>query len=155
MQKDKDTIVNLLILLFGILMLYGVFKPYFIPEYKGEGEKGGSQLIEGIKPSHAAIAFSPDTLAWGSSRGYDDKEDAIRDALLRCGESGATDCEHKTWFYDSCGSLAVEPKSNADGRGGAWGIGRGSSQQIADESAMKFCSKYGSGCKIVESICVP
>ena len=87
-----------------------------------------------------AIAYSDSTGDWGSSYNYDSREEAIEEALRRCGRS---DCVYKVWFRNSCGVIAKA--SN-----GALGWSYGSKSLLeAKFWALEECAKRGEGCKIL------
>ncbi|MHA7652928.1 DUF4189 domain-containing protein [Mycobacterium sp. ML4] len=86
---------------------------------------------------YGAIAYSPRTGAWGTSRGYQVKAQAERVALEQCGEN---DCRVIISF-NLCGAVASDG-SNFQG-------GTGLSRQAAEQDAL---NRLGGG-RIVNSVC--
>ncbi|GLB86783.1 DUF4189 domain-containing protein [Mycobacterium kiyosense] len=86
---------------------------------------------------YGAIAYSPSTGAWGTSRGYQVKSQAERVALDQCGEN---DCRVIISF-NLCGAVASDG-SNYQG-------GTGLSRQAAEQDAL---NRLGGG-RVVNSVC--
>lgn len=86
---------------------------------------------------YGAIAYSPSTAAWGTSRGYQVKSHAERVALEQC---GVNDCRVIISF-NLCGAVASDG-SNYQG-------GTGLSRQAAEQAAL---NRLGGG-RIVNSVC--
>ncbi|WP_081283244.1 DUF4189 domain-containing protein [Mycobacterium asiaticum] len=86
---------------------------------------------------YGAIAYSPSTSAWGTSRRYQVKSQAERVALEKCGEK---DCRVLVSF-NLCGAVASDG-SNYQG-------GAGLSRQAAEQNAL---NRLGGG-RIVNSVC--
>lgn len=86
---------------------------------------------------YGAIAYSPSTGAWGTSRGYQVKLRAERVALDQCGEN---DCRVIISF-NLCGAVASDG-SNYQG-------GTGLSRQAAEQDAL---NRLGGG-RVVNSVC--
>lgn len=86
---------------------------------------------------YGAIAYSPSTGAWGTSRGHQVKAQGERVALDQCGEN---DCRVLVSF-NLCGAVAFDG-SNYQG-------GAGLSRQAAEQSALNRLA----GGRIVRSVC--
>lgn len=86
---------------------------------------------------YGAIAYSPTTGAWGTSRGYQVKSQAEQVALAQCGEQ---DCRVIISF-NLCGAVASD--------GANYQGGTGLSRQAAEQDAL---NRLGGG-KVVNSVC--
>ncbi|KQH79971.1 hypothetical protein AO501_07470 [Mycobacterium gordonae] len=97
----------------------------------------GNQMPVPHVMRYGAIAYSPSTGAWGTSRGYQVKTQAERVAVEQCGEN---DCRVIISF-NLCGAVASDG-SNYQG-------GTGLSRQAAEQDAL---NRLGGG-KIANSVC--
>ncbi|MDP7725182.1 DUF4189 domain-containing protein [Mycobacterium sp. TY814] len=86
---------------------------------------------------YGAIAYSPSSGAWGTSRGYQVKSQAEQVALAQC---GVNDCRVIISF-NLCGAVAFD--------GANYQGGTGLSRQAAEQDAM---NRLGGG-KVVNSVC--
>ncbi len=120
--------------------------------YVGDGNSGKAVVDLVENPKYGALAVSTDTSAWGSSKGYHNKEDAVSDAVRRCAESGATDCVVKTSAHSNCLALALSPRIKTK-QNGAWGTGSAENEKDAVKRASENCGKHAHDCKIVDSFC--
>lgn len=94
--------------------------------------------------SYGAIAYSPDSGAWGYSEQYGSRAQAESRARKECREK---DCEIAAWFYNSCGAVAASDN-------GSWGGAQGGSVERAQQGAQARCAKEGgTNCKILFSRC--
>jgi len=94
--------------------------------------------------SYGAIAFSPDSRAWGYSEEYGSRAQAESRAKKEC---RMNDCKIASWFYDSCGALAASEN-------GPWGGAQGRDVQRAQKNAQARCEKEGgTNCKVLFSRC--
>lgn len=150
MKKYIQLLILSLFLISGILFIYATITTE-LEGYQGKGNSGKG--IEINRPRQfGAIALPYSTQAWGSSFNYPSKRDAEKDALNRCKESGATDCDIVLSFNNTCGALALKAKSDNKNNGG-WGSSTGN-KETAEEWALTRCKYYGGDqCKIVESVC--
>lgn len=93
---------------------------------------------------YGSIAFSESTQRYGYSYNYPTQSGAQNRALREC---GVRDCRVVVWFKNACGTLAIGNSS----WGSAWNA-NGRQSQI---SAVRACSQYGSGCRVVRTVCSP
>lgn len=94
---------------------------------------------------HGAIAYSPNTGAYGYSYNYSTQKQAENEAMYNC-DMRARDCVIATTFYNACGAVAA-------GRNGGWGADWGNTAYDAQENALAMCSNYDNGCQIVRWQC--
>ena len=92
-----------------------------------------------------AIAFSPQSGAYGYSYGAGTRAQAERVAMSNCRANGAG-CRLLVYFRNACGALAV---GNGNGYGFAWAASRGP----AEGRAMRECRNRTSSCRIVAWSC--
>ena len=78
---------------------------------------------------------------YGFVAGYDNKDEARRDALKECKKSGNENCKIVAWF-ETCGAYAVSKKY--------YGAGWGSTKQKAEAMALEKC---GGKCRVAVSEC--
>jgi len=79
-------------------------------------------------PEYAAVAVSPSTFTWGSSKNFSSQEEAKAQALAEC---GAFDCELSAWTSDGgCVSVAIDDAAKIY-RGGL-----GASKRQAEQAAL-------------------
>ena len=98
------------------------------------------------RPYYGAIAVSPQTGAIGYSRNYLSEQAAVKAAVRSCeGYAGTGDCRGLVWFKNACGAIA--------GNGRGWGSGWGTNRNIASSYALQSCSKYGSRCRVIRTVC--
>lgn len=103
-------------------------------------------------PVHAAdmfgaIAYSPNSGAWGWSKDYASQDEAETRAMDECeSRSNGEECQVASWFRNACGSLATGP----DG----WGADWGNDQWEAAAKALERCSEHSMTCTVKEKICV-
>jgi Domain of unknown function (DUF4189) len=95
--------------------------------------------------SYGAIAFSPDSGAYGYSTRRVSRANAQEWAMSYCDEN-AWDCRIAVNFHDACGAVAR-------GRNGGWGTNWGYSRAEAQNNAMAACHKRDSGCRVVVWAC--
>jgi len=94
--------------------------------------------------SCGAIAYSPDSGAWGYSEEYGSRAQAESRARKEC---RSNDCEIAAWFYNSCGAGSASDN-------GSWGGAQGDNEQRAQHGAQARCAKEGgTNCKVVVSRC--
>jgi hypothetical protein len=106
---------------------------------------GGFALLLGGTASaatFAAISYNTETGYSGYSHGYQSRDAAEERAAQECGEG----CETVMWARDSCVALATS-KSRA------YGTGRDTDQESANQMAMNICSGYAGDCSIVAEAC--
>jgi len=82
-----------------------------------------------------------DEPGYGFVTGYDNKDEARRDALKECKKSGNTGCKVVAWF-ETCGAYAASKKH--------YGAGWGATKQKAEAMALEKC---GSKCRVAISEC--
>ncbi|MBX3573941.1 MAG: DUF4189 domain-containing protein [Mesorhizobium sp.] len=92
-----------------------------------------------------AIAFSPQSGAYGYSYGAGTRAQAERIAMSNCRANGAG-CRLLVYFRNACGALAV---GNGNGYGYAWAGTRGQ----AEGRAMQECRNQTSSCRLVAWSC--
>jgi hypothetical protein len=90
----------------------------------------------------AAISFNEETGYSGYSHGYQSRDAAEERAAQECGPG----CETVMWARDSCIALAVSKSL-------AYGTGRDTDQESANQMAMNICSGYAGDCSIVAETC--
>ncbi|WP_377289562.1 DUF4189 domain-containing protein [Rhizobium sp. SG2393] len=98
-----------------------------------------------LADSFGAISYSPDTGATGWSYSWSSRRQAEREAQQNCYEN-AGDCRVAIWFKNACGAVAA-------GDDGGWGSGWGSNSNRARREAIKQCSQYSDGCRVVRWQC--
>ncbi len=86
-----------------------------------------------------------DTGATGWSYSWSSRRQAEREAQQNCYEN-AGDCRVAIWFKNACGAVAA-------GDDGGWGSGWGSNSNRARREAIKQCSQYSDGCRVVRWQC--
>lgn len=79
---------------------------------------------------------------YGWATGYATKEEAFAAAIKECKNAGNSNCQSKVWFKE-CGAYAAN--SNY------YGIGWGSSKEVAEQKAMSQCGH--SDCEVKVSAC--
>jgi caspase domain-containing protein/uncharacterized protein DUF4189 len=95
---------------------------------------------------YGAIAYSPSSRTYSSSKHHANRELAEQAAKRECGKG---DCEIASWFYNGCGALAVASDD-------FWGAMWGNNEQRAQALALARCAKEGGkDCKVVFSSCSP
>ena len=94
---------------------------------------------------YAAIAFSQDTGAYGSSWNYKTRWQAEERALEECEKYGPG-CEVVNWTRNACTALATSPD---DGYGAAWGV----TKFKAEMEALDACYESNDSCSIRVSFC--
>jgi len=106
-------------------------------------------LASTVASAHASnfgsFAYNESNGAWGKSYNYSSQGDADRRALAECAQRGSG-CKIVQRFVDECAAYA----RSADGGSGwstAW------TKRAAENSAMRYCKQYGSGCVITASVC--
>lgn len=82
-----------------------------------------------------------DEPGYGFVTGYDNKDEARRDALKECKKSGNTGCKVVAWF-ETCGAYAASKKY--------YGAGWGGTKQKAEAMALDKC---GGKCRVIVSEC--
>ena len=103
-----------------------------------------SSTPQAPRRSYGAIAYSPDSGAWGYSEEYGSRAQAEGRARKECREK---DCEIATWFYNSCGAVAAS-------NNGSWGGAQGDDVRSAQQGAQARCAKEGgTNCKVLFSRC--
>ena len=115
---------------------------------------GGQRGSPAVAPRYGAIAISPSTLDFGTAYRFPTRKQAEDAALTYCygNASKPKDCRISSWFWNQCGSLALNPKS-AQGPG-HWGSAWGGSRESARKKALAACSKTaGRDCKTMVTFC--
>jgi len=104
----------------------------------------------------AAIAVSSSTLEYGFSFRFPSRKQA-EEAALTYGHGNATkprDCKIGIGFWNTCGSLAIEPESSKGKGDGAWGTAWDASRESARNKALASCVKSGgANCKTAVTFC--
>lgn len=116
----------------------------------GSGPRGQG----GNARRYGAIAISPSTLAYGTSYRFPTRQQAEAAALTYChGNAGhPKDCQISSWFWNSCASLALNPKSGRSG--GHWGSAWDANRELARKKALLACSRTaGVDCQSVVTFC--
>jgi hypothetical protein len=92
-----------------------------------------------------AIAYSSKDKGAGWSFGWNDLDQAKKEAMSRCSKRGAA-CQLWVWFDNSCGAIAV------DGNTITWGTAYAKAD--ADARALLECRKAGGrNCVVQASVC--
>jgi hypothetical protein len=116
--------------------------------------EGGQSGSSGSARRYGAIAISPSTLDYGTSYRFPSRKQAEEAALTYChgNASKPKDCQISSWFWNQCGSLALNPKSSRSP--GHWGSAWGGSRESARKKALAACSKVaGVDCKTMVTFC--
>lgn len=103
---------------------------------------------------YGAIAVSPSTLEYGISYRFATRQQAVDAALTYChtNPSKPRDCKLSVWFYNQCGSLALNPASAKSP--GHWGSAWAANQSLAAKKAVTACTQAaGTPCKAVKTFC--
>ena len=106
---------------------------------------GFSLITSPAFAGYAAIAFSMETGAYGSSWNYETRWEAEERALDECDEFGPG-CEVVNWTRNACTALATSPD---DGYGAAWGA----TEFKAEIKALDACYESNDSCSIRVSFC--
>lgn len=129
-----------------------------IPGY-GASENEGREApppspIGRWRTTWGAIALAESTGDVGVTVGKDSESEAKREAMTRCAEHGAKDCELDFAYENQCAVIAWAWE-NGQGVGGAAIAQGGPSIEVATQLALPACSKMRNGgeCKIVYSDC--
>jgi hypothetical protein len=101
----------------------------------------GAQAAE----RYGAIAYSPQSGAYGYSYDYNSRADAENVAINNCRQHG-TGCEIAIWFRNACGAVAT-------GRNGGWGSAWANSRAAAENMAINYCSNYTTNCSVLVWSC--
>ncbi len=99
--------------------------------------------VANARDSYGAIAYSFETGASAWSHGFSSAGEAQAFVMKRCNGS-ANDCK-SLWFKNACGAVAAGP----DGWGSAWAPSSGAAQR----KAVRSCSQYSNGCRVVRWQC--
>jgi Domain of unknown function (DUF4189) len=99
--------------------------------------------IANARDSYGAIAYSFETGASAWAHSFSSAAEAENFVLNRCYNS-ADDCK-SLWFKNACGAVAAGP----DGWGSAWAP----SSAGAQRKAIRSCSQYSDGCRVVRWQC--
>ncbi|WIH03645.1 DUF4189 domain-containing protein [Xanthomonas translucens pv. graminis] len=93
-----------------------------------------------------ALAASNEAHGSWSTTGKFTEEDARRDVLDRCYETGASDCGVITTYFNQCIAAVGSGESGIS-------IGKGKDESAAKSFALKECGKHGGGCVVKFSEC--
>lgn len=91
-----------------------------------------------------AVAFNPNTGAYGYAYSYFSESDAYNAAQDGCGYN----CSEVKTFANQCGAAAI-------GSNGGFGWGLGPSRGAAENIAMSYCNNYDYGCQVLVWSCSP
>lgn len=94
--------------------------------------------------NYGAIAYSPNTRAFGYSYDYGSRGQAENRAMSEC-QNRSRGCRVVIWFRNACGAVAAGP----DGWGSAWGDNR----RLAEGFAKDQCRKHSNRCQVVAWAC--
>ncbi len=103
---------------------------------------------------YGAIALSPSTFDYGYATDQPSQAAAERTALDYCqkSEHQAKDCVVKLWYYNACGSLALEPDDSMSN--GGYGVDWGPNRKAAAKKALALCGAHSaSACKTELTTC--
>jgi hypothetical protein len=102
------------------------------------------RAIDGPKP-WGAIVYAEGVNVWGMSWAEASRKDAVAHAAASCG-SNASACVAETSFFGTgCAAFAHSRK--------AWALVARSNVAKAKSDALEECSRKGSGCNIIASVC--
>lgn len=91
-----------------------------------------------------ALAFNPNTGAYGYAYSYFSEGQAANAAQEGCGYN----CPQVKTFYNQCGAAAI-------GSNGGAGWGFGPSRYEAESVALSYCSNYDYNCQVLVWSCSP
>ncbi|WP_141734309.1 DUF4189 domain-containing protein [Oligoflexus tunisiensis] len=96
----------------------------------------------------AAIAWSPGTLAYGTSWHWLSQGAADHTALGHCEQHGERpgDCQVMAWARNACAAFAVGKNK---GYGWAWNVER----EAARATALSYCQQHDSDCQVLAAVC--
>ncbi len=106
---------------------------------------------------YGAIAFDASTGTWGTSYNYTSAQEAKKSALSRCGENcKILETVKDNGPYSECATLSYSSTDGAYGSDKAaarmW-VGNDTKKARSQEKALKKCSKNGTSCKILVTVC--
>lgn len=89
-----------------------------------------------------AVAFNPDTGAYGFAHSYFSEGQAASAAQEAC----SYNCPELKTFANQCGAAAI-------GNNGGFGWGVGNSRYDAESTAISYCTNYDYGCQVLVWSC--
>jgi hypothetical protein len=102
------------------------------------------RAIDGPKP-WGAIVYAEGANVWGMSWNEASRKDAVAHAAASCGSNAAACVAETSFFGAGCAAFAHSKK--------AWALVARSNVAKAKSDAMEECSRKGSGCNIIASVC--
>jgi Caspase domain/Domain of unknown function (DUF4189) len=102
------------------------------------------RAIDGPKP-WGAIVYAEGVNVWGMSWAEASRNDAVAHAAASCGSNAAACVAETSFFGNGCAAFAHSKK--------AWALVARSNVAKAKSDALEECSRKGSGCNIIASVC--
>jgi hypothetical protein len=102
------------------------------------------RAIDGPKP-WGAIVYAEGVNVWGMSWAEASRKDAVAHAAASCGSNAAACVAETSFFGNGCAAFAHSKK--------AWALVARSNVAKAKSDALEECSRKGSGCNIIASVC--
>ena len=102
------------------------------------------RAIDGPKP-WGAIVYAEGVNVWGMSWAEASRKDAVAHAAASCGSNAAACVAETSFFGTGCAAFAHSKK--------AWALVARSNVAKAKSDALEECSRKGSGCSIIASVC--
>jgi hypothetical protein len=102
------------------------------------------RAVDGPKP-WGAIVYAEGVNVWGMSWAEASRKDAVAHAAASCGSNAAACVAETSFFGTGCAAFAHSKK--------AWALVARSNVTKAKSDALEECSRKGSGCNIIASVC--